>query len=104
MKLPDMQPFVRWLAEAKGKYTPDEVARFLVENREKLEEFVSHIDGDKILYRTSNRVLAFFARLAGVADRASERVQHHLLAIPGFRRLIERFRGWKNHLNFKSNE
>jgi hypothetical protein len=91
----------KWLADAREKYTPDEMVKFLVENKEKLEEYISHIDGNKILYRTSNKVFSFFYRLAGVADRFSERAQLFLLRLPGFRKLIERFRGWKNHLNFQ---
>jgi hypothetical protein len=89
------------LAEAREKYTPDEMIKFLVENREKLEEFISHMDGDKILYRTSNRLFSFFSRLAGAADRLSLKIQLFLWRMPGFKNLIERFRGWKNHLNFK---
>ncbi len=101
MKLPDKNSLVKWLADAREKYTPDEMVKFLVENREKLEEFISHIDGDKMLYRTTNRLFSFFSRLAGVADRLSLKIQLSLWRLPGFRNLIARFRGWKNHLNFK---
>lgn len=101
MKLPNKHSLEKWLADAKEKYSPDEISRFLIENKEKLEEYISHLDGNKILYRTSNRVFSFFSRLAGVADRVSERAQLFLLRLPGFRKLIERFRGWKNHLNFR---
>jgi hypothetical protein len=101
LKLPDINTLMKRLDEAREKYTPDEMIRFLMENREKLEEFISHMDGDKILYRTSNRLFSFFSRLAGVADRLSLKFQVVLWRKPGFRKLIERFRGWKNHLNFK---
>jgi hypothetical protein len=101
LKLPDKHSLMKRLAEAKEKYSPDEMIKFLVENRDKLEDFIAHIDGDKILYRTSNRLFSFFSRLADVADRISLKVQLFFWRIPGFRRLIENFRGWKNHLNFK---
>ena len=91
---------VNWLAEAREKYPPEELGKVLVENKEKVEEYISHIDGNKMLYRISNRMFSFSARLAAVADRISLRFQLFLWKLPGFRRFIEKFRGWKNHLNF----
>lgn len=101
MKLPNKNALVKWLADAKEKYTPDELPRFLAENKERLEEYIAHIDGNKIRYRTADWIFSFFSRLAAVADRISLRVQLFLLKIPGLKGLIQNFRGWKNHLNFE---
>lgn len=101
MKLPDKNALVKWLADAKEKYTPDELTRFLVDNKERLEEYIALIDGNKIRYRTIDWIFSFFSRLAAAADRISIRVQLFLLKIPGLKGLIQNFRGWKNHLNFE---
>lgn len=101
MKLPDKNALVKWLADAKEKYTPDELPRFLVDNKERLEEYIAHIDGNKIRYRTVDWIFSFFSRLAAVADRISLRIQLFLLHIPFLRGLVQTFRGWKNHLNFE---
>ena len=101
MKLPDKNALVKWLADVKEKYTPDELPRFFVENKERLEEYISHIDGNKIRYRIIDWVFSLFSSLAAAADRISLRVQSFLLKIPGLKGLIQNFRGWKNHLNFQ---
>ncbi len=101
MKLPDKDAMVNWLAEAKEKYTPDELPRFFVENKERLEEYIAQIDGYKIRYRLIDKVFSLFSRLAAAADRISLRVQHFFLRIPGLQNLIRNFREWKNHLNFQ---
>ncbi len=101
MKLPDKDALVKGLADAKDKYTPDELTRFLVDNKERIEEYIALIDGNKIHYRAIDWILALFSRLAAVADRFSVRVQTFLLKIPGLQGLIRNFRGWKNHLNFE---
>ncbi len=101
MKLLDKMSLSRWWAEAKENYKPDEIIRFLLNNKDKLEESIAKLDGKKRLYSASDRMFSFFSRLAGVADRISERVQHYLMRFSWFRGFIENARGWKNHLNFK---
>ena len=101
MKLLDKTPLSKWWAEAKENYNPDEIIRFLLNNKDKLEESFARIDGRKRLYSASDRIFSFFSRLAGIADRISERVQNYLVRFSWFRGFIEKARGWKNHLNFK---
>ncbi|MGM0452968.1 MAG: hypothetical protein ACQERN_07370 [Thermodesulfobacteriota bacterium] len=91
----------KWIVEAGEKYSPDEMIKFLVENKEKVEEYIAHIDGSSRFYRIPDRMLSFFARLAAIADRISLRVQIFIGRVTGFHGLVERFRGWKNHLNFR---
>ncbi|RJP88633.1 MAG: hypothetical protein C4518_10810 [Desulfobacteraceae bacterium] len=101
MKLPDKIPLSKWWAEARETVHPDEAIKFLLNNKEKLEEALSKLDGRKRLYNAFNRMFSLFSRLAGAADRVSERVQHFLMRFSWFRGFIERGREWKNHLNFK---
>ncbi len=48
VKFPDKNALVKWLADAKEKYTPDELPRFLAENKERFEEYIAFIDGNKV--------------------------------------------------------
>lgn len=99
---PLMNPaLIHWWEEAREKYNPEEMIRFFEENREKFEDYLSHIDGNRRLYRTWNRMFSFFSRLATMADRLSMKVQHRLMGIPVLADCIARIRGWKNHLNFR---
>ncbi|MBC2717309.1 MAG: hypothetical protein HF978_18540 [Desulfobacteraceae bacterium] len=101
VKLLDKTPLSKWWAEAKKNYNPDEIIKFLLNNKDKLEESLSNLDGKKRLYNASDRIFSLFSRLAGVADRLSERVQGYLMRSSWFRGFIKKARGWKNHLNFK---
>ena len=101
MKLLDKTPLSKWWAEAKESYNPDEVIKFLLNNKDKLEESLAKLGGKKRLYSASDRMFSFFSRLAGAADRISEKVQHYLMRFSCFRGFIKKARGWKNHLNFK---
>ena len=100
MKQPDNHAMVSWLADAKEIYPPDELIAFLVRNKDRLEQYVASIDGNKIRYRTINRAFCFFSRAAASADRISNHTQTALMKVPGFKGLIKNFREWKNHLNF----
>jgi len=101
VKLLDKTPLSKWWAEAKENYNPDEIIKFLLNNKDKLEDALAKLGGKKRLYSASDRMFSFFSRLAGVADRISERVQRYLIRFSWFRGFIENARGWKNHLNFK---
>ena len=101
MKLLDKTPFPKWWAEAKENYNPDELVKFLLNNKDKLEEAFKKIDEKKRLYRASNRLFSLFSQMAGVADKISERIQHFLLRFSFFQGFIKKARDWKNHLNFK---
>lgn len=101
MKLLDKTPLSKWWAEAKENYKPDEVIKFLLNNKDKLEESLAKLGGKKRLYSASDRMFSFFSRLAGAADKISEKMQHYLIRFSWFRGFIEKARGWKNHLNFK---
>ncbi len=101
MTILDKTPLSRWWAEAKENYNPDEIIKFLVSNKDKLEESFARIDGKKRLYNAVDRIFSLFSRLAEAADRISEKVQRYLVRFSWFRGFIEKARGWKNHLNFK---
>ena len=101
MHMPDKDALVKWLADAKEKYTPDELPRFIAENKERIEEYIAHIDGNKRRYRIIDRIFSLFTRMAAAADRISIRIQMFLLKIPGLKRRVLNFRSWKNHLNFQ---
>lgn len=101
MKLPDKNSMGKWIAEAGAYDTPHELLRYLVKNKERVEAYISGIDGNQMLYRTSNRMFSFFAKLAEAADRLSFSVQLFLWKIPHAKQFIEKFRGWKNNLNFR---
>jgi len=101
VKLLDKTPLSKWWAEAKENYNPDEIIRVLLNNKDKLEESLAKLGGKKRLYSASDRMFSFFSRLAGAADKISEKVQHYLIRFSWFRGFIEKARGWKNHLNFK---
>ncbi len=101
MKLLDKTPLSKWWTEAKENYNPDEVIKFLLNNKDKLEESLAKLGGKKRLYNASDKIFSFFSRLAGAADKISEKIQHYLMRFSCFRGFIEKTRGWKNHLNFK---
>lgn len=101
MKRPELPPLFKWWTEAKENYSPEEILRFLLNNKEKLEDSLARMDGKKRLYNAFDRILSLFSRLAGAADRLSLRAQIYLMRFSWFRGFIERARGWKNHLNFK---
>jgi len=101
VKLLDKTPLSKWWAEAKENYNPDEIIKVLLNNKDKLEESLAKLGGKKRLYSASDRMFSFFSRLAGAADKISEKVQHYLMRFSWFRGFIEKARGWKNHLNFK---
>jgi len=101
VKLLDKTPLSKWWAEAKEHYNPEEVIKFLLNNKDKLEEALAKLGGKKRLYSASDKMFSFFSRLAGAADKISEKIQRYLIRFSWFRGFIEKARGWKNHLNFK---
>ena len=101
MKRPELPPLFKWWTEAKENYSPEEILRFLLNNKEKLEDSLAKMDGKKRLYNAFDRIFSFFSQLAGVADRFSVNTQQYLMRFSCFRGFIERARGWKNHLNFR---
>jgi len=101
MKRPELPPLFKWWTEAKENYSPEEILRFLLNNKEKLEDSLAKMDGKKRLYNAFDRIFSFFSQLAGVADRFLVNTQQYLMRFSCFRGFIERARGWKNHLNFR---
>ncbi|MBF0227334.1 MAG: hypothetical protein HQK76_17960 [Desulfobacterales bacterium] len=101
MKLIDKTPLSKWWADVKNNRHTDEIIQFILKNKNKLEETLSNIDEKKHLYNLSNRLLSLFSRLAGAADKFSEKFQHFLMRYSWFQGFIKRSRDWKNHLNFK---
>lgn len=88
-------------SDAKEHYHPDEIARYLQNNKNLLEDYISKLDNNKYLYRWMHRFFSLFSGLAGIADWISKLVQRILLLFPGIRVIIRKLSDWKNHLNFE---
>lgn len=91
----------KWWTEAKEKYSPEEIIKFLQSNKSMLEEHISNLDNNKYLYRWSHYFFSLIAILANIADWIVKQVQRFLLLFPGIKILIQKITDWKNHLNFK---
>ncbi|NOY68127.1 MAG: hypothetical protein GXP53_01350 [Deltaproteobacteria bacterium] len=101
MKIPDKHFLNKWWQEARKNYSHEELLRYFTENREKLESYVSEIDGKKTFYRLMERFFKFLSRIAGAADRVSERMQEKFARTRVLNKSVTKFREFKNHLNFK---
>lgn len=100
MKLPDKHFLHKWWQEAKNNYDHEELFRYFTENREKLEHYVSGIDGKKKFYRLLDRFFKFLSRIAVAADRVSERIQENFSRTRILNKSVKKFREFKNQLNF----
>ncbi len=93
----------KWWAEAKERYSHDELARILIDNTDKLKEMFHTIDGRKRLYRAVNWSFSRFYQIAKTADSVAERFMKALFRpftrLPGFRSTVTTVRSWKSHLN-----
>lgn len=101
MKRKNRLSLQEWWDSAKENYNSEEILYFLQNNRDKLEESFSKLEGRKRLYSLFNKIFSLFSLLAEVADKFSERIQLFLMKFPGFRDFIIKVRDWKNQLNFK---
>lgn len=101
MKIPDKQFLYKWWQEARKNYDHEELLRYFTENREKLEYYVSGIDGKKKFYRLLDRFFKFLSRIAEAADRVSEKMQEKFARKRPLKKTIKKFREFKNQLNFK---
>lgn len=100
MKLLSKTTLSKWWAEVKDHYHPDDIIKSLQNNRKKIEDYTSKLDGNKFFYRWSVRLFSLFSAIARVADFIFSLVQRALLLLPGVRVIIQKFTDWKNHLNF----
>ncbi len=101
MKLTIKQPLSWWWNNAKKHYHPEEITKFLQNNKHILENQISKLDNNSYMYRWTHRLFSLFSGVAWVADRIFKVIQRLLLKIPGVRILIQKFTDWKNHLNFE---
>ncbi len=101
LKITIKQPLSWWWNNAKKHYRPEEITKFLQNNKHLLESQISKLDNNSYLYRWVHRLFSLFSGIAGIADRIFKLVQRFLLLIPGVRILIQKFTDWKNHLNFE---
>lgn len=90
-----------WWDSARENYNSEEILHFLQNNKDKLEESFSKLEGKKRLYSLFNKIFSLFSMLAEVADKFSERIQQFLMRFSSFRGFIINVRDWKNQLNFK---
>ncbi len=101
VKRMDRIPLQKWWDSAKEKSNPEEIIKFLQNNKDKLEELFVTLDGRRRLYNAFNRMFSVFSWIAEAADRVSEGFQRFLMKFLCFRSLIVKLRSWKNQLNFK---
>jgi len=94
------KPLSRWWADVKELYHPDEIIRFLQNNRDIFEKKISKLDNNRYLYRWLQRLFTLISGVAEIADWIMHYARRLLLLIPGIRILIQKFSDWKNHLNF----
>lgn len=101
MKLTIKKPLSWWWKNAREHYRPEEIIKFLQNNKNILDDQIAKLDNNRYLYRWVHRLFSLFSIIAEIADRIFKLVQRFLLLIPGVRILIQKFSDWKNHLNFR---
>jgi len=101
LKLTIKKPLSWWWKNAKEHYHPDDIIKFLQNNKHILQNHISKLDNNRYLYRWVQELFTLFSAVAEIADRIFKLVQRFLLLIPGVRILIQKFTDWKNHLNFQ---
>ena len=101
MKVTIKKPLSWWWNNAKEHYHPEEIVKFLQNNKKVLDDQISKLDNNNYLYRWVHKLFSLFSIIAEIADRIFKLLQRFLLIIPGVRILIQRFTDWKNHLNFR---
>jgi len=101
LKITIKKPLSWWWKNAKEHYQPDDIIKFLQNNKQILEKHISKLDNNSYLYRWVHRLFSLFSGVAGIADWITKLVQRFLLLFPGIRVLIQKFSDWKNHLNFQ---
>ncbi|HSV97762.1 MAG TPA: hypothetical protein VLM75_12640 [Spirochaetota bacterium] len=95
------KPLSKWWNDVKEHYRPDEILKFLQNNRHILEDRISRLDNNKYLYRWVHRFFSLFSEVAGIIDRVFSLVLRLLLLMPVVRIGIQKYRDWINHLNFR---
>ncbi len=101
MKTITSKPLSKWWNDVREHYQPEEILRFLQNNRHILEKRVARLDNNSYVYRWAHRLFSLFSEVAGILDRIFSIVLRFLLLIPAVRVAIQKYRDWKNHLNFK---
>jgi len=101
LKLTIKKPLSWWWHNAKKQYHPEEIIKFLQNNKSLLDHQISKLDNNSYLYRWVHRLFSLFAMVAEIADTIVKIIQRFLLHIPLVRVLIQKFTDWKNHLNFR---
>mgnify|MGYP005846308059 FL=1 len=101
MKTITDKPLPRWWNDVRERYQPEEILRFLQNNRHILEKRITKLDNNSYLYRWVHRLFSLVSGVAGVVDRVNARFLRVLLLVPGVRIGIRKYRDWKNHLNLR---
>ncbi len=101
MKTITSKPLAGWWNDVRERYQPDEIVKFLQNNRHILEDRISRLDNNSYLYRWVHKLFSLFSGVAGMVDRVFSYVLRVLLLIPGVRIGIQKYRDWKNHLDFR---
>lgn len=92
---------LQWWEEAKDTHSTEEKIQYLLANRKWLRAHLRKLDGNKVVYRESHRLLSLASELAGLADMISVAAQRPLGRFPVLRIIVEKGREWKNNLNFR---
>ena len=101
MKTTLNKPLSSWWNDAKEHYHPDEIIRLLQNNKHILRRHISRLDNNKYIYRLTQGLFSLLSVVAGIADGIFSILQRFLQLFPGVRFFINKFRDWKNHLNFR---
>jgi hypothetical protein len=95
------KPLPRWWNDVRERYQPEEILRFLQNNRHILEKRITGLDNNSYLYRWVHRLFSLISGVAGIVDRVNAQFLRVLLLVPGVRIGIRKYRDWKNHLNLR---
>ncbi len=95
------KPLPGWWTDTRKHYKPDEIVKFIINNRKLIEKKISRLDNNHYLYRWVHRLLTLLSEIAGIADFILRYVKLLLLHIPGVKYLIQMVNGLRDNLNIR---
>lgn len=73
---------LQWWQHEKDKIAQGEVRKFLHENKDRIEKSLASIHHNNLLYRATNLLLAFVAKLADMVDKVKDYIVTIVLKLP----------------------
>lgn len=101
MKSITHKPLHGWWIDTRKHYKPDEIIKFILNNRKLIEKKITRLDNNSYIYRWTHRLLTLLSRIAGIADFIIRQVKLILLRVPGIKYLIQMINGLKDNLNIQ---